>query len=393
MSEPSSTPYAARQRIARLVLSARTPLGLSAERVAERAGIGLAWYEWLEAGREISLSHAVLGWVAEALELSRPSRARLLSIAGLREPTGLVRARAELVPPQVQRTLDGFALYPAYVTGLRGDVIAWNEATEALYRCSTIPVTRRNVLAFLFGQPDVRRLVVNWEDQARFALRAYREALERAPGDAWLSEVHDLLARVSADFRRAWADRDAPAPERLTKIFRKPALGALVFELEQLVPAEAGGVRIAVYLPSTDETRSGLSRLLARHRRNKRVQRVEAGYRLVRRVKAHIDECYARKVSLDELAALAGVGRFQLARTFAAEVGFPPHAYQVLVRIEHAKRALLDGERPAEVATAVGFVDQSHLHRHFRRIEGVTPAAFVREASAHPPPVRRLVRN
>jgi AraC-like DNA-binding protein len=110
-------------------------------------------------------------------------------------------------------------------------------------------------------------------------------------------------------------------------------------------------------------------------------------------VKAHIDECYARKVSLDELAALAGVGRFQLARTFAAEVGFPPHAYQVLVRIEHAKRALLDGERPADVATTVGFVDQSHLHRHFRRIEGVTPAAFVREAGSPRGQAPSFVRN
>nr|WP_278259815.1 helix-turn-helix domain-containing protein [Nocardioides convexus] len=53
----------------------------------------------------------------------------------------------------------------------------------------------------------------------------------------------------------------------------------------------------------------------------------------------------------------------------------PPHRYLVGRRIDAARRALLRGERPADVAAAVGFHDQAHLHRHFRRMLGVTPGS------------------
>jgi AraC-like DNA-binding protein len=265
------------------------------------------------------------------------------------------------------------------VKGRRGDVLAWNEPTEALYRCSTIPVPRRNVLAFLFSQPDVRRLILNWEEQARYAIAAYRAELAKAPSDEWMLEVHELLSKVSADFRRLWADEPGRAVKPLIKVFRKPAFGRLSFQLEDLVPRDASAMTIAVYVPtSADDTQRRLDKLVASYRKGKLAKREAADYRLVRKVKEHLDECYMREVPLDELAALANVGRFRLARTFAAEVGFPPHAYQMLVRIENAKRMLLDGAAASDIARIVGFVDQSHMIRHFRRIEGITPFRFAK---------------
>lgn len=74
-----------------------------------------------------------------------------------------------------------------------------------------------------------------------------------------------------------------------------------------------------------------------------------------------------------------GMDRFNLLRIFAEEVGFPPHAYRLLVRVERAKRLLLKGDAAADVAAAVGFV--GHLIRHFRRVEGFTPGEFVRRAT------------
>jgi AraC-like DNA-binding protein len=63
-------------------------------------------------------------------------------------------------------------------------------------------------------------------------------------------------------------------------------------------------------------------------------------------------------------------------RSFGREFGLPPHRYLVGRRVEAARRRLLDGEPIADVATAVGFHDQSHLHRHFTRLLGVTPRKF-----------------
>ena len=85
-----------------------------------------------------------------------------------------------------------------------------------------------------------------------------------------------------------------------------------------------------------------------------------------------------RNVGLDELAAAAGIGKFRLIRLFRERTGLPPHALQVAHRIRKARRLLEAGETIADVAAATGFADQSHLHRHFQRSLGLTPAEYRR---------------
>jgi AraC-like DNA-binding protein/transcriptional regulator with XRE-family HTH domain len=371
----------ARRALGRVLEGARTRAGLSREEAADRAGVGRDWYAWLEGGRNIGLSRAALRWVAEALLLTGEERARTTALAGLTRLIGLERVRAEVVPPGVRGLLDGLPTLPAYVSGERGDILAWNEASEALYRCSTIPGPRRNTLLFLFTQPDVRRLVVNWETQVRAALRSHRRALRERPGDEWLAEVEQVLRASSADFQRLWAEPEQVITEPLTKVFAKPSLGRLQFEICELRPSGAPHLLLSIYVPvAAGDTAARLAKLVARHRRAPAAKASALAYRVVRRVKEHLDECATREVPLDELAALAGMDRFRLSRLFSEEVGFPPHAYQLMVRIELAKRALLEGVPAGIVATEVGFADQSHFIRHFRRLEGHTPARFMRAA-------------
>jgi AraC-like DNA-binding protein len=94
------------------------------------------------------------------------------------------------------------------------------------------------------------------------------------------------------------------------------------------------------------------------------------------RCKEYLRERYQYPVSLDELAAIAGLSRFHLLRSFQLAVGVPPHAYQIQLRVERACRLMQAGARPSQAASAVGFADQSHLTRHFRRIMYVTPGAY-----------------
>lgn len=79
---------------------------------------------------------------------------------------------------------------------------------------------------------------------------------------------------------------------------------------------------------------------------------------------------------LVDLAEQLGTHPSHLVRVFAREYGLPPHRYLTGRRVDRARRLLLDGMPAAEVAAAVGFHDQSHLTRHFRRMLGVTPGAF-----------------
>lgn len=96
----------------------------------------------------------------------------------------------------------------------------------------------------------------------------------------------------------------------------------------------------------------------------------------VRRARDYLDAHCADDVRLAELAGVACLSPFHLARAFAAAVGLPPHAYLVQARVRRARQLLSTGATPAEAAAAAGFADQSHLTRAFRAQVGVTPARF-----------------
>ncbi len=100
--------------------------------------------------------------------------------------------------------------------------------------------------------------------------------------------------------------------------------------------------------------------------------------RAVRRARAFLHDALADKVTLDDLAAHAGLDKFHLVRAFRAEVGLPPYAYLTCVRVWKARELLRRGALVADAAQAVGFYDESQLHRHFRRIVGITPGRFAR---------------
>ncbi|WP_112246394.1 helix-turn-helix transcriptional regulator [Kribbella monticola] len=83
-------------------------------------------------------------------------------------------------------------------------------------------------------------------------------------------------------------------------------------------------------------------------------------------------------ITLDEAALLVHAHPTHLVRAFTREYGMPPHRYLTGRRVDLARRYLLEGRPPSEVATLAGFYDQSHLTRHFRKMLGVSPGQFVR---------------
>ena len=96
----------------------------------------------------------------------------------------------------------------------------------------------------------------------------------------------------------------------------------------------------------------------------------------VKRARDLVHARVADDLGVDELAAVAGLDRFQLSRAFRRHLGMAPHAYLVQLRLKLARRLLSEGWSPAAVAVEVGFADQSHLGRWFRRAYRVTPAAY-----------------
>ncbi|RII09493.1 Regulatory protein PchR [Streptomyces sp. YIM 130001] len=106
---------------------------------------------------------------------------------------------------------------------------------------------------------------------------------------------------------------------------------------------------------------------------------VSAGSGKAARARAALEERMEQPPSLEELAKELGTSPFALLRAFRQAYGMPPHAWLTNARVRRARRLLDEGGTPAQAATAVGFTDQPHLNRHFRRIVGVPPGAYVRE--------------
>jgi AraC-like DNA-binding protein len=99
----------------------------------------------------------------------------------------------------------------------------------------------------------------------------------------------------------------------------------------------------------------------------------------VRAVRELLPQRLADPPSLTELSVLTGLSQFALLRAFRRETGMPPHAYLNQLRVRQARLLLDRGLAPAEVAADVGFADQAHLTRHFKRVVGVPPASYQRE--------------
>ena len=96
----------------------------------------------------------------------------------------------------------------------------------------------------------------------------------------------------------------------------------------------------------------------------------------IARARARIDDDPSSPLTLTDLAADAGMSRFQLLRGFAHETGLPPHAYRMQRRVILARQLIARGVALADAAAASGFADQSHMTRAFARLLGITPANY-----------------
>jgi AraC-like DNA-binding protein len=161
---------------------------------------------------------------------------------------------------------------------------------------------------------------------------------------------------------------EAPAQaEFKSPSLRDPGLAELVHSLFRHVAGDGDALAVEEHL----------IRLAAPLLRMRDPSALRGSSPAVAKAKARIDDDPASAVTLAELAALAGLSRFQLVRAFARELGATPHAYLIQRRVRLARQLLLSGEALAGAAHGAGFADQSHMTRAFVRQFGVTPGRYV----------------
>jgi AraC-like DNA-binding protein len=91
-----------------------------------------------------------------------------------------------------------------------------------------------------------------------------------------------------------------------------------------------------------------------------------------------IESRFNEPLTLAELSEAAGLSRFHALRQFRTRFGLPPHAYLLQLRVRRARDLVLAGGALADIAVAVGFADQAHMTRAFRRTLGYTPGVLAR---------------
>ena len=114
--------------------------------------------------------------------------------------------------------------------------------------------------------------------------------------------------------------------------------------------------------------------LLQRHAGARRSGRHDA--RAVAQVRAMLTDRCGEQLSLSALAEGVGLSTWQLSRAFRQHTGLPVHAWRNQIRLRQARDMLRQRKPIAEVANALGFADQAHFTRHFKRAFGFTPGQY-----------------
>ncbi|MEV5983746.1 helix-turn-helix transcriptional regulator [Streptomyces sp. NPDC052051] len=212
----------------------RTP-GLRREEVAVLAGVGASWYQWLEQGRDISVSPQVLDSVARVLRLSNAERRHLYALAGLNPPAPEPAADHQGVEG-LRRLIDTWMPFPAHIMDRYYNCVMYNEA--AGWVLGMRPEITQNCVVDYFTDPMYRSRARNWEQNAHRVVAQFRASCADRPDDEGFRAVVDRLRSASPEFTELWERRDIQDAGLIRKELDHPLVGELCLEATALkVPA------------------------------------------------------------------------------------------------------------------------------------------------------------
>ncbi|MFC7710970.1 helix-turn-helix transcriptional regulator [Micromonospora lupini] len=237
----------------------RTP-GLRREEVAILAGVGVSWYTWLEQGRDITVSGAVLDGVSRALQLDADERVHLYRLAGLNPPQPAV-----LPTPSNESTfgrlVQGWLPNPAYLLGPYWDILELNRAAEVVFG---LQGSDRNCLYAFFTNPQYRKRHRYWNETAPSLVAEFRGDAARFPDDPGFLELAERLSAVSAEFKELWARHDVQRSSVGVKTIDHPGVGCMRFDVGVLQLPDQPHVRLILHTPqSGTDTQQKLELLMS----------------------------------------------------------------------------------------------------------------------------------
>jgi transcriptional regulator with XRE-family HTH domain len=250
----------------------RTP-GLRRDEVAQLSGISIAYYTWMEQGRDLNVSSDVLQALARTLRLTRAERRYLFALAGI----------AISDPPD-----DCLQMHPTLTHLLRGGETPCSLEYDCWFNiigatppaCSVFGLEAgadQNLLNVVFGDPRQRGRWFEWEREARLLAGMFRQSLATWPDDLeGVARLQQL--RALPDFERIWQDDEVHERPSPVDYFRsepwrlRHPLGTLSFHRIAMVVPTGRNRELALYSPADGVTAEGLRRLSLQHDRPERTR-------------------------------------------------------------------------------------------------------------------------
>jgi transcriptional regulator with XRE-family HTH domain len=219
------------------VMRRRRSPGLSRDEVAQLAGISIAYYTWIEQGRNINMSPDVLNAIARALRLREAERVHLFTLVGMEVAENALGD--DRMHPTIANIFNYFDHASSGWCALMYDS-SFNVLESTLLATAVFGIRpgrdlESNLLYRLFTDPVQRTTWVEWESEARMAVGLFRHGLAGQPDSFEGFRLLDILLGIP-DFAQVWDAYDVrlrPSPD---EFFRQ--------EPWQLVPPELGLVRV-----------------------------------------------------------------------------------------------------------------------------------------------------
>ncbi|WP_409236218.1 helix-turn-helix transcriptional regulator [Streptomyces sp. PA5.6] len=227
----------------------RTP-GLRREEVAVLAGVGASWYQWLEQGRDISVSPQVLDAVARVLKLSGAERRHLYVLAGLNPPRPEVARDDRAMCEGLHRLIDTWMPQPAHIMDAYWNCVMYNDAAAAVLGMRS--ETSENCLLTFFTDPIYRARARSWQRNAPQVVAMYRAACSEQPEDDGFAAVIAEAKSVSPEFVELWERRDILPGGQVAKEIEHPVVGTLFLESTQLKVPARPDLTIVLHTPMPD---------------------------------------------------------------------------------------------------------------------------------------------
>lgn len=242
----------------------RTP-GLRREEVAVLAGVGVSWYQWLEQGRDITVSGQVLDAVGRVLRLSEPERQHLYALAGLTPPPLRNSPLREGCCLALKRMIDAWLPMPGHIVDRYWNITAMNASAQLVFGFEKAGT---NCLVDFFENEQYAIGYPDQDEVVRRVVGQYRAEMTNHPGDPVFAEIVARLLRTSPRFAEAWNLHEVHASGTNPKVYIHPQAGELHFESTQLRVPEWPDLIVVMHTPLAEtDTRARLERMMAEHER------------------------------------------------------------------------------------------------------------------------------